>query len=113
MTTAPNRMLSNKPPVTRVPGPSVFVSYVWESAELRSWVKSLATDLRADGVNIILDVWENAPGDQLPVFMEKAIRESDFVLIICTPAYKARSNARTGGVGYEGDILSAHVYAGA
>jgi hypothetical protein len=105
-------MLSNKP-FTPLPGPSVFVSYAWENAELRSWVKSLATRLRADGINIILDVWETAPGDQLPVFMEKAIRESDFVLIICTPAYRARSNTRKGGVGYEGDILSAHVFAGA
>lgn len=105
-------MLSNKSFIP-LPGPSVFVSYAWESTELRSWVKSLATRLRADGINIILDVWETAPGDQLPVFMEKAIRESDFVLIICTPAYRARSNTRKGGVGYEGDILSAHVFAGA
>jgi hypothetical protein len=41
--------------------------------------------------------------------MERAIRESDFVLIICTAGYKRRSEERKGGVGYEGDIMTAEV----
>jgi hypothetical protein len=92
--------------------PCVFISYAWESSELRAWVKLLAVQLRADGIESILDFWETVPGDQLPAFMERAIRESDYVIIICTPEYKARSDSRTGGVGYEGDILTAHVLAG-
>jgi len=31
------------------------------------------------------------------------------VLIVCTPKYKLRSDGRIGGVGYEGDIMTAEV----
>jgi hypothetical protein len=49
------------------------------------------------------------PGDQLPQFMERSIRSNDLVLIICTPRYKDKSDRRVGGVGYEGDIMTAEV----
>ena len=51
-----------------------------------------------------------APGDQLPAFMEKEIRENDYVLVICTPDYRSKSDERQGGVGYEGDIMTAEVH---
>jgi hypothetical protein len=44
--------------------------------------------------------------------METAVRENEQVLIICTPKYKEKSDARTGGVGYEGDIMTAEVLNG-
>ena len=44
--------------------------------------------------------------------MEEAIRESDFVLIVCTPRYREKSNARLGGVGYEGNIITAEMLSG-
>jgi len=89
--------------------PRAFISYAWESAELKTWVKSLSIRLRQDGVEMLLDQWAVAPGDQLPSFMESAIRDNDFVVIICTPTYKAKSEDRKGGVGYEGDIMTAEV----
>ena len=89
--------------------PRAFVSYAWESTELKSWVKLLSTRLRQDGVEVLLDQWAVAPGDQLPSFMESAIRDNDFVVIICTPTYKAKSERREGGVGYEGDIITGEV----
>ncbi|MBI3912045.1 MAG: toll/interleukin-1 receptor domain-containing protein [Armatimonadetes bacterium] len=89
--------------------PRAFVSYAWEDEEHIEWVRSLASQLRADGVNVTLDQWGTAPGDQLPEFMERAIRENDYVLIICTPAYKQKSDNRAGGVGYEGAIMTAEV----
>jgi hypothetical protein len=46
---------------------------------------------------------------QTTSFMEGAIRDNDFVVIICTPTYKAKSEGRKGGVGYEGDIMTAEV----
>jgi hypothetical protein len=61
-------------------------------------------------VDVTLDQWELVPGDQLPEFMERAVRDSQYVLIICTHKYKAKSDSRIGGVGYEGDIMSAEVY---
>jgi hypothetical protein len=58
---------------------------------------------------VSIDRWATVPGDQLPAFMERAVRENQFVVIVCTPRYKRRSDAREGGVGYEGDIMTAEV----
>lgn len=89
---------------------TVFISYLWDSENHKQWVKDLATKLRGDGINATLDQWELAPGDQLPHFMENKIRESKYVLIICTPGYCEKSNHRKGGVGYEDNVMTAEVY---
>lgn len=90
--------------------PKVFISYAWEE-ETSEWVKKLATQLRGDGIDVTIDRWSLSPGDQLTQFMEQSVRENDYVLIICTPKYKEKSNQRLGGVGYEGDIMTAEVFA--
>lgn len=88
---------------------SAFISYSWDDDPHRDWVRALAERLRADGVDVSIDSWAMAPGDQLSVFMERSIRDNEFVVIVCTPRYKRRSDAREGGVGYEGDIMTAEV----
>jgi len=90
--------------------PSAFISYSWDNDPHKVWVKEFAARTRADGVSTMLDQWHSAPGDQLPSFMERAIRDNDYVIIVCTPRYKERSDARRGGVGYEGDIMTAEVF---
>ena len=92
--------------------PKVFISYAWENTDHKIWVKQLAIRLRKDGVEAVLDQWELAPGDQLSTFMERSVRTSDFVLIVCTPTYRNKSDNRTGGVGYEGDVMTAEVVNG-
>ena len=89
----------------------VFVSYAWEDDRHKEWVRKFATRLRSDGIDVILDRWHAVPGAQLPKFMEKAVRESDYVLCICTQMYKARSDRRAGGAGYEGDIMTGEAFA--
>ncbi|MGH9489830.1 MAG: toll/interleukin-1 receptor domain-containing protein [Terriglobales bacterium] len=86
---------------------TAFISYSWDDDAHCEWVRELATRLRADGVDVSIDRWAAVPGDQLPAFMERAIRENQFVVILCTSRYKHRSDAREGGVGYEGDIMTA------
>ena len=90
--------------------PKVFISYSWDAEPHKNWVRDFATQLRVDNVETILDQWHAVPGDQLPTFMETAVRENDFVLMVCTPRYKERADKRAGGVGYEGDIMTAEVY---
>lgn len=90
--------------------PKAFLSYTWEDETHREWVRSLAEQLRKDGVETILDRWHAVPGDQLPQFMESSVRESDFVLLVCTQSYKHKSDVRKGGVGYEGDIMTGEVF---
>jgi len=62
------------------------------------------------GVETTLDQWHAAPGDSLTQFMETAIRENDFVIVICTPKYKKKADRRDGGVGYEGDIMTGEAF---
>ena len=92
--------------------PKAFISYSWDDDAHKEWVKQLATRLRADGVDVTLDRWHAAPGDQIPAFMERAVRENDFVIAVCTPRFKERSDGRGGGVGYEGDIMTAYAFTG-
>ncbi|MFL6259818.1 MAG: toll/interleukin-1 receptor domain-containing protein [Thermoanaerobaculia bacterium] len=92
--------------------PRVFISYTWDSENHKRWVKELGARLRsAAGIKVVLDEWETELGDQLPHFMERAIRESQFVLCVCTPRYKERFDARTGGAGYEANLMSAEALA--
>ena len=91
--------------------PRAFISYSWDDRPHKEWVINLATQLRQDGVEARLDYWHTVPGDQLPEFMEREIREADYVVIVCTPSYKIKSEGRTGGVGYEGGIITAEVFA--
>jgi hypothetical protein len=88
----------------------VFISYSWDDDNHREWVRKFATRLREDGIETILDRWHVVPGEQIPEFMERAVRESDFVLCICTPKYKDKSDQRGGGVGYEGDVMTSEVF---
>lgn len=90
-----------------------FISYAWETRDHRQWVKELAVRLRLDGVDVILDQWALSPGDQLPEFMESSVRTSDAVLVICTPIFSGKSDARAGGVGYEGSVITAEILSGA
>lgn len=90
----------------------VFISYAWESEEHRAWVKALADRLLADGIEAIVDQYDLELGDRLPQFMEQSVRSSDYVLIVCTPAYKQKADARIGGVGYEGHIISGELFSG-
>ena len=93
--------------------PKAFISYSWDSDAHKAWVKSLAECLRRDGVDVVLDQWHLGFGDQIPQFMESSVRDSDYVILVCTPRFKAKADGRKGGVGYEGHIITAEVFRGA
>ena len=86
--------------------PTVFISYAWED-DVTNWAIDFTKRLENDGIEIHIDQKDLQLGDRLPLFMEKIITEVDYVLIICTPLYKKKADSRTGGVGYEGHIISA------
>lgn len=86
--------------------PTVFISYSWEDDEHKKWVKELADSLLSAGIDATVDQYDLSLGDRLPQFMEQSISKVDYVLIICTPTYKSKSDLRKGGVGYEGHIIS-------
>lgn len=90
---------------------TVFISYSWDSDDHKNWVRELAERLAANGVHVHLDQWDVRYGESLTQFMDEKIPESDFVLIVCTPAYAVKATRRQGGVGYEAQIVSARIAA--
>ncbi len=92
-----------------VPEPLVFISYSHDSPKHKEWVLRLATDLRSGGVSAKLDVWDLVPGQDIAAFMHRGITDADRVLLVCTDTYVRKSEAGTGGVGYERLIVTSQV----
>ena len=57
-----------------------------------------------------MDQWELGPGVDKNRFMEKSVREADYVILVCTPKYADKANERRGGTGYENTIISGELY---
>lgn len=71
--------------------PRVFLSYSHDSAAHGELVLALADQLRADGIDALVDQYEVAPPQGWPRWMDHHLRESDFVLVICTETYLRRA----------------------
>jgi hypothetical protein len=89
----------------------VFISYARESQEHQAWVRKLADRLERDHVSVTIDQKSVQPGDDITCFMEQ-VASFDHILVICTPEYKARFDARSGGVGYEARAITGELAAG-
>ena len=86
----------------------VFISYGWDDDLHREWVKYLAKRL-SEYFDVIID--ESVPlGGDLNVFMEQQIQKANRVLLILTPIYKIKADARQNGVGYESVLISSELY---
>lgn len=87
----------------------VFISYSWA---VQARVVELAERLVANGVDVILDVWDLKPGHDKYAFMEQSVNDQTVnkVLIICDKTYTEKADARQGGVGDETVIISPEIY---
>lgn len=91
-------------------GKKVFISYAWTNDAYQQKVIDLATRLRKDGIDVILDKWDLHTGADRFLFMEKSVTESDKVLILCNKIYKEKADNRYGGAGQETMIIAPEVY---
>ncbi|MGI5868170.1 MAG: SEFIR domain-containing protein [Kiritimatiellia bacterium] len=93
--------------------PKLFISYSWTSSSHEEWVLSLATQLRENGVDVILDKWDLKEGHDAHAFMEKMVTDPEIkkVAMICDQVYAEKADGRSGGVGTEAQILSGEIYA--
>jgi hypothetical protein len=89
--------------------PKAFISYSHDSPAHKAWVLKLGADLRAAGVDVILDQWDLVPGQDVSLFMQKGISEADRVIMVCSSDYVERSEKGSGGVGYERLIVTSEV----
>lgn len=91
--------------------PKVFISYSHDSDAHKDWVRSLATSLMDNGVEVTLDQWDLDLGEDLSLFMQNGISSSDRVLMICSDTYVTKAEAGQGGVGFERLIVTQEVIA--
>lgn len=92
-----------------MPAPKIFISYSHDSEQHKGWVLKLASALRINGIDAVLDQWDLSPGQDMAAFMARGIRNADRALLICTAPYVEKAEAGTGGVGYERLIVTAEV----
>jgi hypothetical protein len=93
--------------------PKLFISYSWTSAEHEKWVLNLATELRDNAVDVIIDKWDLKAGYDAHAFMEKMATDPSIqkVVIVCDRVYAEKADGRSGGVGTETQIISPEIYA--
>jgi len=93
----------------------VFISYSHDSVEHIQRVLALSNKLRSEGINCILDQYEESPPEGWPRWMDKKINSAQYVLMICTEEYylKVLDQAKPGtglGVKWEGSLIYQHIY---
>ncbi|RKE80852.1 toll/interleukin-1 receptor domain-containing protein [Chryseobacterium sp. AG363] len=86
--------------------PKVFISYSHDNDQHKEWVLQLATRLRSNGVDVILDRWNLTLGSSLSLFMEKGLSSANRVIAICSDIYTKKANEGKGGAGYEKQIFT-------
>jgi hypothetical protein len=70
--------------------PKIFISYSRDSAEHVQRVLRLANRLREDGIDCRIDQYVVVPEEGWRLWTERQIRDSDFVLLVCTETYRQR-----------------------
>lgn len=92
--------------------PKVFISYSWTNQAHQERVKDWADRLLADGINVILDIYDLKEGQDKYAFMERMVTDNDVthVLVISDKSYAEKADAREKGVGTESQIISQEVY---
>jgi len=93
----------------------VFISYSHDSQAHADEAFALANRLRADGIDCSIDQYEESPPEGWPQWMERQIRESKFVLVVCSEFYldKLLGKVKPGdglGVKWEGKLVYQHLY---
>ena len=87
--------------------PRVFISYKVTDERRNAWVRGLYEDLRRNGIDARLDVFEVPPGGSFSDYMTRNIREADRVLFVVTPESVRAVEAGTGAVAFELQIANA------
>ncbi len=95
--------------------PKVFISYSHDSREHQDHVLELANRLSRDGIDAVLDQYEESPPGGWPRWMEAQIDGADFVLMICTETYRRRVMGKETpgkglGVRWEGNLIYQRLY---
>ncbi len=81
---------------------SVFISYSWDSDEHQDWVRKLADSLESDEhFHVLWDGYDLDSFTDKNQYMEQAVFNSDYIIVVGTKEYKDKADGRHGGVGIE------------
>lgn len=92
--------------------PKVFISYSHQDDNYENKVLEFSNKLRAEGIDASVDLYEEAPAEGWPRWMENQISEADYVLVLCSKSYydKFYSDKRGKGVSWEVNIIYQYLY---
>lgn len=93
--------------------PTLLISYSHDSKEHQDRVLNLSNKLRSEGIDCILDQYEDSPPEGWPKWMDRNVKNADFVLVICTETYYNRviGNDKNGfGIKWESTLIYQHLY---
>ncbi|MGB4659999.1 MAG: SEFIR domain-containing protein [Mobilitalea sp.] len=93
--------------------PRVFVSYSHQNAEKDNVILEFTNNLRLEGIDANIDLYEESPVEGWPRWMENQISKADFVLVVSSKSYyeKCYSELNAGkGVSWEVNIVYQHIY---
>lgn len=85
---------------------NIFISYAWNEEEDEKVIRLAEMLEEYIELNVKFDKWDMNKGQELPLFMEEGVQQSDFVLIVCSKRYKENADKRIGGSGYEARLMS-------
>ena len=92
--------------------PKVFISYSHQNVEYENKILEFANRLRSEGIDANIDLYEEAPAEGWPRWMENQINNSDFVLVANSKSYyeKCYSDNKGKGISWEVNIVYQHIY---
>ena len=93
--------------------PKVFISYSHDSKEHQDRVLDLSNKLRSEGIDCSLDQYEDSPPEGWPKWMDRNVKKSDFVLVVCTETYYKRvdgTDDKGNGIKWESTLIYQHLY---
>ncbi len=93
--------------------PKVFISYSHDSKEHQDRVLELSNKLRNEGIDCTLDQYEDSPPEGWPKWMDRNVKNSDFVLVVCTETYYNRvmaTDEKGNGIKWESTLIYQQLY---
>ncbi|HEX3875906.1 MAG TPA: FxSxx-COOH system tetratricopeptide repeat protein [Bryobacteraceae bacterium] len=93
----------------------VFISYSHDSSGHEDRVLELSNRLRSEGLDCVIDQYEQSPPEGWPKWCERQVEGAEFILVICTETYQRRfrgeeTEGRGLGGTWEGHIITQDLY---
>lgn len=95
--------------------PIVFISYSQDNVVFADKVLAFSNRLRSEGIDAVLDQYEEAPSEGWPRWTEKSINNANYVIVIASKGYYDKiyekvDQGKGRGVKWEGNLIYQKLY---